>query len=180
MENLIPIKGGKLPFHQTKTYGCGSYSLANLFNRSCYLDNIEDGGESQFMLNEKLEKHKENGMFLQTLVLTSPRLEYSRIKDKTLFDCHDMPNGYFSPYLMISYHPGTNVFHYSAICHLYEKDLFFVMDSRKTEIQIFTREQLFEVFWIVGIEYFNSRGANANDEVILMTEEFEHIFKTGL
>ena len=174
--SLQPIKGKPIKHRQRETFGCGSYALANLFDEILFELEIEDGGENQQMLNEKMKKYGDQELYLQTLVLTSPKLQHNRIQDHAIFTNEANPAGYFTPYILNVYHPGTDLLHTIAVAHDERPDLFYCLDSRNETVTIYTRTQLFEVFWIVGVDYFGHAKGSSTGVILFEQKNFPHIF----
>jgi hypothetical protein len=155
----------EVPFLQTKIYGCGFYSLANLFNEEKFLEFIvPNWGSSTECLNRALRSMADREIlpyfWVNTLFCVNSSLPVqNRFLDSALFDVDeksieefkDNPN--FRAYLLTV--KGA-LFHQIAVVQNYHKDIFYVFDSLHKEVKELSRAELIFQYWIVEILKFES------------------------
>lgn len=182
---IIPmITDKKVPFRQTTPAGCGSYCLANLFNRARFIGKLPEKGERTIDLNMKL-LHSGIGLAVETFWLTLSSIERNRLEDKSVLDVQindDSPDAEelreygARPLLMIVNKPKTKLFHYILILHNLRVGMFHIVDSNQDNIVFLPPEHLIEHYWIVGLEYFTEIDGEDTNEYFIDKRDFPHLF----
>lgn len=179
----------KVPFRQLKSYGCGHYTLANLFNEESYLQDIQEGVASYtHSLNRSLEKRGEP-YFLATILCTQSALPlHNRIIDVEIFTYNEEAikmNGLQETFRPLFVVVKLSVLHHLIlVCQSYLDGMLYVVDSLREEVEVMTPEQLLlkysvqeiMIFSTDQIEIHNSK-CNEGEEQSLYChyENFEHL-----
>jgi hypothetical protein len=125
----------KIPFRQTTQFGCGSYTLANLFNEKEFIAKLPtEDGEALVDLNKKLS---EGGLSIYPLFLT--KLEFrvgNRFDKANVSFFSDKMEGMDSglvPYL-ISFARPSGALHYLGLIRNLATGKWYVVDSCEEEV----------------------------------------------
>lgn len=176
----------EVKFRQTTRNGCGSLSIANIFDDHRFTLGLEDcPGERYADLNKKLQ---DLGcpIFVDPLFLTSQyfrtanrlgqgQVEIFKYSKKSMTDRIQESN--VVPYVIsLANSPGRNQ-HMVALIHSIGDDMFYVIDSAKTKIAAYTWLELLQRFHIVSVAVFRMWDhPEPGNFITLDKAELPHIF----
>lgn len=168
----------KVKFRQTGPFGCGSFSLAHVFDDHRFLEELpQDHRESLPMLQRKLNKYH-RGLFIDSLFITSSHFKSGEClkmsqKDLVLQKDKAALKGMAIPYLMgFSRYPGC--VHQVAVIHDIDSGIFYLVDSCEEAVIDLKLVPLIYNYKLVAISVF----VNAkNDMLAVPRGEFAHIFQ---
>lgn len=169
-----------VPFKQTKPYGCGHYSLANLYNEEKYLDEIVAGrGEKLYHLSESLAKY-ESHMTIESYFLCNSQIKIqNRFIDKSLFafaDLKEEAKNMCRPFLFTVV--GSTLNHCILVLHDMWNDDFYVVDSLHDYVQVYKADELLEAYYVVGVSTFLFKD-NPDECLIFFKQYLTHILPSS-
>lgn len=175
----------KIPFKQKTGFGCGLYSLSNLFNDPKYIEYIKEEASFTHELNKVLE---EDELWLTTIFCVQDYcLVQNRLIDVSLFDVvgvgimpEHLKENYFRPYLIVLNIMGN--FHLIAVAHCLKTDNFFIIDSLDEEIREVSKGDFVLKNNIIEVLIFENKeikesckiGKNAN-ALLFNYKHFQHL-----
>lgn len=132
----------KVPFRQLKGWGCGHYSLANLFNDVRFYDDIEaELGSFIYDMNKSL-LYYDYEMWLDATIALNPKADLqNRFIDSSIFRVNydkltiEQIESFFIPYLVTIYKPLLNICHLISVAQNLKDKHFYVIDSMKEEVE---------------------------------------------
>lgn len=151
----------KVPFRQTTPYGCGHYTLANLFNDERFLGFVTPYAPSDTYQMSRLTEDL-YGMWLRTIFCVNTSLPIqNRFIDVDLFDMnfqnldYDFRRTHFRPFLMTI--KGNVLFHLILVCHNLINDMFYVVDSLNEDIKVMKKEEFVYLYYVVEVFVFENK-----------------------
>lgn len=176
----------KVPFQQTTKSGCGSYSLANLFNNNVFINDVDklEVGETTARLNEKIKSLGDIYCWLETLFCTQTHLTKhpTRLLDSTLFDIHwEKVSGYekeafAKPYFATIKRTDT-INHCILFLQVYKTNQLHVVDSLEEQIKIFTIDEFINEYYILEVLHFGLVKEKPNECMVIIKNAFPHLFE---
>lgn len=173
------MKPIKVPYRQTGKYGCGSYSLANLFSNPDITEGVMTEEEVLANLNFKLQEHQSQ-YFVDPLVIASLDMAmFHRIKtpEVILQDYgieQEMANELCVPFLVTILRANTAL-HMMLVVRNLKNDVLHVVDSCSENIVEFTVGDFMHFYHIVGIMRFGAWN-NVRLPLILEKGQLPHLF----
>ena len=176
----------KIPFIQSTKNGCGSISLANIFNDERYLPDYKDPKEERFVdLNRKLMRHDPH-IYVEPVYLTCGELEVgNRLLAPAVLDLNwaemepEMKETQCMPLLLTIRHK-SGLYHAIGIVINFKNKMFYVLDSLQIYVQRLTVNELISNYHIVSVSRF---GLWTNDDpannVVIHKDGMTHIFEDG-
>lgn len=179
----------QVKFRQTTRNGCGSLSIANIFDDHRFSLGLEDcPGEPYALLNRKLQEFGYE-IFIDGLFLTSKWFTNGNRLKKGQCEMFRYSNRMTNkirkstvvPYLFsIANSKGRNQ-HMVAVFHNLSDGLFHVVDSTKEEVMIFNLVDLLARFHIVSVALFRMwDNPEPGNFVTLDKSEMSHVFTLHL
>lgn len=183
MKNMQTLK---VKYRQHSKFGCGSYSLANLFDNPDFIEIIpEKNGERIADLNRKMDEY-EPALFVNTMYMTNihlPQRNKLIMSQKDLFSYNDdsiyeeEKKTLARPFLMV-FARGNNQLHTVGLVHDLKTKKYYLVDSCEVDVLDFTLIQLMNNYRIVTLAQFTLW--NCEDPanfLMLHRDDFAHIFK---
>lgn len=174
METLIDTK--KVPFIQRTKSGCGSYSLANLFNDERFIKGVEDlhHGEGVADMNKKLSKI-EPDFYIDVLYQTCYEFDEKTnkltdsiaLKVKYEEMTEEMKCDFARPFFFTV---KRSLYHCILVIHNFKNDLYYVVDSLDSHVLQFTLEELMKRYHIIAVELLCNWNMNGSDRSIFINK----------
>lgn len=167
-------------YRQTTMFGCGSFSLANIFDDHRFVVELPTQGERPVDLARKLNKYQRR-VYLYDIFRTNQHL----LAGNCLMQCQSEIFGYGDaapdpdacrPLVLTFARPNGNL-HSVAAVHRVLDDHFYVVDSCVPWVARFTVAGLIAYFKIVAIQQFGLHSCQDPANLLLMpSANFSHIF----
>jgi len=164
----------KVLHRQETKYGCGSYTLANLFNDKRFIQQLPTCGERVADLNRKMAKYKRS-IFVNPIYVTCNSFPYGNrlLPDLAnhMFEI-EPPEGLIKPMVITFARPNGNL---HSVGLLQQNDMGYIVDSCETEVE--TGRMIFFVHKlnIVHVNIFTAWEGNPSNEIMMPKEYFSHI-----
>jgi hypothetical protein len=175
----------KVPFQQNTISGCGSYSLANLFNDERFLEGVNDlkVGETAAGLNKKMERYHPNA-YLTTIFQTSThfKLQENKLIDPVLFGIEwdkvkAKEKETWARPLLVTFKRTAERFHCVLVIHNLKDNLLYLVDSLTDEILKYAIEDFIELFHIISVEQFAMWDTDPELTMFIIKPAFYHLFE---
>jgi hypothetical protein len=176
----------KVKFKQDTLSGCGSYSLANLFNDERFLEGIKDlkVGERMVDLNKKMDKFFPEG-YIDTLFLTQSQFtqQPSRLADPLVFemkweDVKDWQKEIWARPFLVTFKRTKDKCHCILVILNLKNNLLYVVDSLKEDIQKFEVQNFINQYHIISVENFGLWDMERpEDSMFIYKNHFPHLFE---
>lgn len=175
----------QVPFLQNTKSGCGSYSLANLFNNIKFIEGIENQsrGENVADLNKQLSTIYSD-LYIEPYFHTNTHLKhYPRLTDIALFDLYwdkvteENKKNQARPFLF-TIKSKSEKFHCILVVHNLEDNLFYIVDSLAPEIIKMPIQELINQYYIVAVNIFCLWDAPDEErDIFIFKKHFSHLFE---
>jgi hypothetical protein len=179
----------QVKFRQTTKNGCGSLSIANIFDDHRFTTGLEKlPGERIADLNLKLAEMEINGiqLFVDCIFMTQKDFRIGnrlKICNEVLFAMprkgltKHVRETYAVPYLMtIANGYGRNPHMVGVVYNIKDKK-FYVIDSTKPDVIVLTYRELIKRFHIISVSLFRQMNHPEHGNFITMPkEDLPHIF----
>lgn len=173
------------PYRQYSAFGCGSYTLANIFKDGRFIEEVPVGqGERVADLNKKMDLYQPE-MFVNCMYMTNfnlPNGNRLRAINRALFSYEgevtkEQKNKLARPFV-ISFARPNGQLHSVGLIHDLKTRLYYMVDSCEPLILQGTLLKFIKDYHIVGVSQFGvwAHKDNANF-AMFHREEFNHIFK---
>lgn len=171
----------KIPFRQTTQFGCGLYTLSNLFNREEFIADIpKDDGNFIAEINNALAV-MEPDLFIDPLFLTNATFKVGNRFDKAnvflFFDILEDKEAIKAGVMpfFISFARPNGALHYIALLTDIATGKWYVVDS--CEEEVFEVELLWFLknYHVISVSYFCSRCEGRVVMGIFSPEECAHL-----
>jgi len=177
---MQPIK-----YRQQQWWGCGSFSLANLFDDHRFLEDLPTGhGERTPDLNRKMAKFQ-RALFIDNIFLTNFNLkEGSRLSwaNRELLMTprqgltKEMKEVLCVPY-MVAFSRANGGAHNILVLHNLKDNLYYLVDSCKPEVERMTIRQMISKLPIVAVAVFRYwKHEDIGNMLFAPKSELAHIF----
>lgn len=177
----------KVPFRQVTKSGCGSHSIANLFNDDRLIKGVEEltFGEGVPDLNKKLKEHREH-IYVDVLFQTCYEFEgpSNRLTDPLVFKVkmNELSDEYREKYarpFLISV--KKCLLHCILVLHNFKNDRYYIVDSVESNIEVVTLDELMAKYHIVSVEVICSWQITdaADRSIFIRKEHFTHLIPSG-
>lgn len=178
----------RIPFRQSTMSGCGSLSLANLFNDKRFIEGIEDlkVGERTVDLNRKMDKYFPAG-YIDTLYSTCSgfTMQANRLIDPIIFgieweQCEpEQKEGWAKPHLVVIKRTPIRC-HCILVVQNLKDSLLYVVDSLKEYIEKYTIEDFLKWYHVLVVEVFGLwEMENPENTMFIIKEHYPHLFNEG-
>lgn len=176
----------KVKYRQPSKFGCGSYSLANLFDNPDFIEIIpEKYGERVADLNRKMDEYAPE-LFINTMYMTNihlPQRNKLIMSQKNLFSYDEGSidaealKTVAKPFLMI-FARGNNQLHTVGLVHDLKTKKYYLVDSCEVDVLEFTLPQLMANYRIVTLAQFTMWNySDPSNFLTLHRDDFSHIFR---
>lgn len=176
-----------VPFKQTTKSGCGSITIANLFNEPRFMEGIEslECGESIYMLNKKLAGITD-GFYIDVLMCTPIGLEIqNRVLEEKVFTIKteeagaDILEHFFRAYFVVIKNPYLS--HAILVLQNFKNGKYYVVDGRADKIVPISLTTLINNYHITLVATFNHDSEPVADkqEVFFDKRHATHLFNPG-
>lgn len=181
----------QIPFKQTSKSGCGSFTLANFFNDSSFIRDIEtlEQGEGVYDLNEKL-KELAPEFYLESIFITHSQCEIqqNRLHDPLIFETimekvsEEQRETWARPFFVTI--KGLLRSHYVLVIHNLKDQRLYIFDSLAEGRQSFTISEFLQWFHVMTVEVLCSKEwsvkqRNGGETLYIFKDKFPHLFNEG-
>ena len=173
-----------IPFRQVTQFGCGSYSLANLFNESLFIAKLpHEEGENIADLNCKLEC-REHELYIDPIFMTSASLRRNNqlhVDDVDLLIISDIPAKEIEEkelvgVFLISFARANGAIHWVVVLSDLKSGRYYIVDSVEPDVIECDLLWLIRNYQIVSVSVFRQREAKSKAECIMLSRsELAHL-----
>jgi hypothetical protein len=178
----------KIQFQQKTISGCGSYSLANLYNDDRFLEGVKDlrVGETVVGLNKKMEKYQPNA-YITTIFQTSTHFtrQADKLIDPVLFGIEWEKVGRveketWARPLLVTYKRTIERFHCVLVIQNLKDNLLYLFDSLQEEVIKYTIDDFITLYNINSVEQFAMwEMEHPEHSMFIIKSAFKHLFEEG-